>query len=78
MCGHFAGMTVTPADQARLDQMLRDRPVGLLHFVAHGKSDPQAGQTLVLENEAVFYAAQVLGMEGLEERMSRRRRRSSS
>ena len=67
VCDRFAGTTVTPAEQARLDEMLRERPVGLLHFVAHGKSDPAAGQTLVLENDAVFYASQVRGMQGLKE-----------
>ncbi len=66
VCERFAGVTVTPAEQARLDEMLSDRPVGLLHFVAHGKSDPQTPQILMLENEAVFNALQVKGMEGLE------------
>jgi CHAT domain len=66
VCERFGGTQVTPATQARLDQMLRERPVDLLHFVAHGKSNPQAPQTLLLEQGAVFNSLQVRGMDGLE------------
>ena len=45
--------------------MLRARPVGLLHFVAHGKSAPPAPQVLQLDGGAVFNAFQVQGMDGL-------------
>jgi hypothetical protein len=66
VCERFGGTQVTPATQARLDEMLRERPVDLLHFVAHGKSNPQAPQTLLLEEGAVFNSLQVRGMDGLE------------
>jgi CHAT domain-containing protein len=66
VCQRFGGAKVTPAEQAQLDAMLTAKPVGLLHFIAHGKSTGQATQTLQLENNAVFNAVQVRGMEGLE------------
>ena len=47
--------------------MLRERPVGLLHFIAHGKSDPQAGaDASCSRTRPSSTRAQVLGMEGLE------------
>ena len=66
VCSKFSGVAVTPADGTRLDAMLAERPVGLLHFIAHGKSDPTAPQTLLLDNEVVFDAVQIKGLPGLE------------
>jgi hypothetical protein len=62
----FGGTIVTPAVRTRLDEMLKERPVGLLHFIAHGKSDPNAPQLLVLDEDATFNSIQVRAMEGLE------------
>lgn len=62
----FRGTVVEPAIRVRLDEMLRERPVGLLHFIAHGKADPNEPQTLLLDDDAVFNALQVRAMEGLE------------
>ena len=78
VCDRFAGVTVTPAEQARLDEMLRERPVGLLHFVAHGKSDPQAGQTLdARERGRLLRAPGARAWRDSSERAARRRRSSS-
>jgi CHAT domain-containing protein len=67
VCAKFGGLTVTPAVQQQLDAMLAQKPVGLLHFVAHGQSGGAAAQSLQLEDDAVFNAVQVRGMDGLEE-----------
>ena len=61
----FGGTIVTPAERARLDELLSEKPVGLLHFIAHGTSDPKAPQLLVLDNDALFNAMQVRAMDGL-------------
>jgi CHAT domain-containing protein len=47
--------------------MLAARPVGLLHFIAHGKVGGPAAQTLALDNNAVFKASQVRALAGLED-----------
>lgn len=67
VCTNFAGMAVDPAVQSQLDAMLSEKPVGLLHFVAHGESGGAAAQSLKLEQNAVFNSIQVRGMEGLED-----------
>ena len=61
----FDGTIVTPASRAGLDKLLEERAVGLLHFVAHGKSDPKAPQLLVLDDDAIFNSMQVRAMKGL-------------
>jgi CHAT domain len=67
VCTNFGGTAVDPAVQAQLDAMLAEKPVGLLHFIAHGESGGAAAQSLKLERDAVFNAIQVRGMEGLED-----------
>lgn len=62
----FDGTIVTPAQRGLLDRMLKERAVGLLHFVAHGKSDPDAPQLLVLDDDKEFNSMQVRAMKGLE------------
>jgi CHAT domain len=61
----FGGTIVTPAQRALLDQMLKERAVDLLHFVAHGKSAPNA-QQLILDDDKVFSSMQVSAMKGLK------------
>src|SRR5262249_36865715 len=67
VCAKFNGRPVTPAVHERLDQMLDERPVGLLHFIAHGQSGGPAAQTLALDNDVMFEAIQVRGLAHLED-----------
>jgi CHAT domain-containing protein len=62
----FGGTIVTPAQRTQLDKMLKERAVGLLHFVAHGRSAPNAPQQLVLGDDKVFNSLQVSAMRGLK------------
>jgi CHAT domain len=66
VAARFGGTIVTPAQRTELDKRLAARPVGLLHFVAHGKSAPNAPQQLVLDNDKVFNSLQVAAMKGLK------------
>ena len=78
VCDRFAGTTVTPAEQARLDEMLRERPVGLLHFVAHGKSDPGRGPDPRARERRRLLRVPGAGDAGTQGGLPRQRRRSSS
>jgi hypothetical protein len=61
VCEHFGGVAVTPAIQETLESVLADNPVGLVHFVAHGRSEPGRPQTLDLENDATLSSNQIVG-----------------
>jgi CHAT domain len=61
VCDRFSGVAVSPAMQERLEELFAERAVGLVHFIAHGKSQPGEAQTLDLENDAVLTATQIPG-----------------
>jgi hypothetical protein len=61
VCEKFRGVGVSPAIQETIEAVLAENPVGLVHFIAHGKSQPGQPQTLELENDAILSSNQILG-----------------
>ena len=66
VCGHFNGQAVSPADRDHLDTMLAQKPVGLVHFVAHGKSEGSM-QSIRLADGTDFTSTELGGNDTIQD-----------
>ena len=62
--GAFPGTRVAPALYDRIDAGLGATDAGLLHFVGHGRAEPQGPHVLVLEKDETLSSTALRGMEG--------------